>query len=1023
LDREIGGPIKQNLKGLSNHYNIMKKIYGRLMLIVLISVMLFLCAFAVQAKAANAPFYVGNAMPQHEVRGIVSDQSGMPLPGVTVIVKGDNRGTTTDIDGKYSIAIEPEDVLIFSFIGFKTQEVPVNGRMEILVAMEEDISSLGEVQINAGYYSTTKRESTGNISRVTAEEIELQPVISPLQALQGRMAGVEIVPNGDLPGSAPTIRIRGTNSLRDEGNLPLYIVDGVPINSAPLSSFSNLQAVGIDPLNTLNLSNIESIEILKDADATAIYGSRGANGVILITTKKGKKGEMDIEARLYTGASQVPNRLDLLNTDEYLRVREQAFENDGIEPTESNAYDLLIWDPNRYTDWQDLFFGGTSPVTDISINANGGNENTSIRLNGSFHTQGTVYIGDYNYTKVTGGAQIRHSSDNEKLQLDLAVNYGVDTNKLVGYLDLSSRAFRLPPNAPKIFNENGSLNWEDWSTVGLDNPLSGFYNNSLTRSNNLISNLLVSYQLAKGLRLKSNFGYTNFQSDEVVNRPKRSNNPSSWESLNNRSNHLFIKRNSWIIEPQLTYSSKVGRGNIDAIIGGTFQQSETSDLALSGEGYVSESLIGNLSAAENIISLSNQNADYRYNALFARFGFNWDRKYYLNLTGRRDGSSRFGPNNRFANFGAIGGAWIISEEAFIEKTLPFLSFAKLRGSYGTTGNDQIGDYGYLDAYQTTIGPGGLYPSQLSNPDYSWEIVKKLEAAVEFGFLEDRIHFGLSLYRNRSSNQLVGYSLPAITGFTSVQANLPATVENTGLEIEFSSYNFQSDNFRWQTSFNLTLPRNKLISYPGIEQSSYANTYRVGEPLNISLLYEYQGINSETGFYNVVDINNDGRIDFRDREIPWDRGRKYFGGFNNTLSYKNFSLHFLFEFVKQEGLLTLFKAGALEMQRSEVLKALEETSEYQQSSTSIAASRAYNDVLNSNFPIVDASFLRLKTLNLGYTLPAQLLQTVGIQSGQIFLNGLNLLTFTPYEGMDPEQPGRGTSFAGYRTITGGFQLNF
>lgn len=1004
------------------HYNIMENKYTRLKWLALIIITGFLLFLAQSAFAVNKLLII-TSFPQQQITGKVTDQVGLPLIGVTVMVKGSNTGTITNLEGIYNLPVAENSTLIFSYIGYKTLEVPFKGEKEVDVQLEEDISSLDEVQINAGYYNTTRRESTGNISRVTAEEIELQPVVSPLQALQGRMAGVEIVSRGNLPGSAPTIRIRGTNSLRDEGNLPLYIIDGVPINSAPLNSFNNLQAVGIDPLNTLNLSNIESIEILKDADATAIYGSRGANGVVLITTKKGKDGKMDIETRLYTGASQVANRLDLLNTDEYLRVRERAFENDGIEPTERNAYDLLIWDPDRYTDWQDLFFGGTSPVTDININATGGNENTSIRLNGSFHTQGTVYIGDYNYTKVTAGAQISHTSENEKLKLDLAVNYGVDNNKMAGFLDLTIPAFRLPPNAPSIFNENGSLNWEDWSTVGLDNPLSGFYNNSLTRSNSLISNLLVSYQIAKGLRLKSNFGYTNFQSDEVVNRPKRSNNPSSWESLNNRSNHLFIKRNSWIIEPQLTYSSEIGKGNIDAIIGGTYQQSERSDLALQGEGYVSESLIGNLSAAENIITLSNQNADYRYNALFARLGFNWGRKYYLNLTGRRDGSSRFGSNNRFANFGAIGGAWIFSEEAFIEKNLPFLSFAKLRGSYGTTGSDQIGDYGYLDAYETTIGPRGLYPSQLSNPDYSWEIVKKLEAALEFGFLKDRINFGLSLYRNRSSNQLVGFSLPAITGFTSVQANLPATVENTGLEIEFSSYNFQSDDFRWQTSFNLTFPRNQLINYPGIEQSSYANTYRVGEPLNISLLYEYQGINAETGLYNVVDVNSDGRIDFNDRLIPWDRGRKYFGGFNNTLSYKNFSLNFLFEFVKQEGMLTLFNAGALEMQRSEVLKALEGTSEYQQSSTSIAASRAYNEVLNSNFAIVDASFLRLKTLNLGYTLPAQILQSVGIKSGQIFLNGLNLLTFTPYEGMDPEQPGRGTSFAGYRTITGGFQLNF
>ncbi|SHG40141.1 TonB-linked outer membrane protein, SusC/RagA family [Salegentibacter echinorum] len=998
----------------------MKNNYSRLKWVALIIVVGAFFFLAMTATAANTAHPI---FQQQEVYGIVRDQKGLPIPGVTITIDATSKGTVTNLDGEYTIVAPTNATLVFSYIGFKTHREKTNNRKEINIQLQEDISALGEVKINAGYYNTTRRESTGNISRVTAEEIELQPVVSPLQALQGRMAGVEIVSNGNLPGNASTIRIRGTNSLREEGNFPLYIIDGVPLNSTPIDSYSNLDTGRIDPLNTLNLSNIESIEVLKDADATAIYGSRGANGIILITTKKGRIGKTELSARYYTGASSVPNRLDLLDTEEYLQIRQRAFENDGEEPMESNAYDLLVWDQNQNTDWQDQFFGGTSAVTDINLNATGGNKNTSFRLSGSYHSQGSVYLGDYDYQKVTAGANINHSSENKRLNLNFSINYGADHNELVGYMNLSEPAFRLAPNAPSLFTETGLLNWEDWSAVGLDNPLTGFHNHSETRINNFNSNLVVSYELAEGFRIKSNFGYTNLNGDELVKRPKRSYNPASSQSLTNRSNHRINRRNSWIIEPQIIYNNKIGKGNLDALLGGTFQQSENNELGLQGEGYVSEALIGNLSAAENILSPLNQNFDYRYNAIFARLGFNWDKKYYINLTGRRDGSSRFGPGKRWANFGAVGGAWIFSEQTFIENFLPFISFGKLRGSYGTTGNDQIGDYGYFDAYESTIGPGGLYPNQLSNPNYSWEVNKKLEAALELGLFKGKINLGLSWYSNRSSSQLVGFSLPAITGFSSVQANLPATVENTGLEIEFSSFNIRSGEFRWQTSFNLTFPRNKLISYPDIEESSYANTYRVGQPLNISLLYEYDGLNPETNYYKVRDINEDGTLDFKDRVLIWDRNSEFFGGIDNSISYKNFSLQFLWQFVKQEGMLALFDAGPLENQRTEVVQALGSESRFQQISSSIAASRAYNNVLNSDFPIVDASYLRLKTLNLAYAIPDTLTRSLGLSSGKLFIGGQNLLTITSYQGMDPEKPGRGSAFAGLRSITGGIQLNF
>lgn len=356
----------------------------------------------------------------------------------------------------------------------------------------------------------------------------------------------------------------------------------------------------------------------------------------------------------------------------------------------------------------------------------------------------------------------------------------------------------------------------------------------------------------------------------------------------------------------------------------------------------------------------------------------------------------------------------------MKKLFPLISFWKFRGSYGTTGNDQIGDYGYLDAYEATPGPGGLYPTQLSNPNFSWETNKKFEIATELSIFKNRIDLGISWYRNRSSDQLVGYPLPAITGFNSVQANLPATVENRGLEIELSTLNIQSKKFNWTTSLNISFPRNELVSFPGIEESSYVNTYRVGEPLNIALLYSYQGVDPTTGEYTFMDVNEDGRYDYEDRQYVWDRGRQFFGGITNQIEYKQFSFQFLVDFVKQEGTLGLFNTGFIGNQRADVLG---NDTDYQNISQSTSSRTAYNNVLNSNFPIVDASFLRLKTASLTYKLPYTLMQEIGFTSANIFINGQNLYTFTNYKGLDPESPYLGTGFTQLRSVTGGIQLNF
>ncbi|PZW40471.1 TonB-linked SusC/RagA family outer membrane protein [Mesonia algae] len=956
---------------------------------------------------------------QQIIEGQVTGPQDLPIPGVNIQIQGTNRGTTSNFEGEYQLVARPQDTLVYTYMGYISQKVAVGEQTQINIQLKENENSLGDLVINAGYYTTTERERTGNIAKITAKEIELQPVVSPLQALQGRMAGVEISTGTDTPGAAPTIRIRGQNSLRSEGNYPLYIIDGVPINSTPVESKSSLSFSGIDPLSTMNLSNIESIEVLKDADATAIYGSRGANGVILISTKKGK-GQKGIQARVYKGVSTVANKLDLLNTQQYLEIRQQAFVNDGVEPDEYNAYDLLLWDQNRETDWQEEFLGGTADITDVNISAQGGSDQTHFRLNGAFHQQGTIYPVDLQYQKFTGGAHLEHRSKDEKFQLGLALNYGVDQNELMaGGVNFRSKAFKLAPNAPELYNEDDSLNWETWGEAGLEHPLAGLYNKAEIKSHNLVSSLNLSYEIILGLALKTNFGFTHFNSDEVVKMPQRSYNPSSMplhRSLNTQS-----QRQSWIIEPQLNYQHQWGKLNLNALLGSTLQENQYDTFSVQGENYVAEALIGNLGAAESLLHAQAKNTQYRYQAVFARLGINWDKKYYLNLTGRRDGSSRFAQGNRFANFGAIGAGWIFTDEAFFKQHLEWLSFGKLRGSYGTTGSDQIPDYGYLDAYEATPGPGGLYPTALANPEYSWEVNKKAEVGMQLGFLKDRIHLGVSAYRNRSSNQLVAYPLPATTGFNSVQANLPATVENRGWEVEFSSDNIRKGNFRWQTSLNMSFPKNELVSYPGLEQSPYAHTYREGHPLNIALLYKYEGIDPETGYYQVIDQNGDGVYDQEDKVVIQDRTREYFGGIQNSLSYKGISLQFLFQFVQQEGSFAdIFNAGFPQALTAEVDQNF---SAYQQVSQTYEASQAYSRAVQSDLTIENASFIRLKTLNLSYEFPLSWIEVLNLSQAKFFLTGQNLWTLTDYKGMDPDSSVGGTDFSSLRTLTAGVQLNF
>jgi TonB-linked SusC/RagA family outer membrane protein len=927
--------------------------------------------------------------------------------------------------------VSSDAVISFSFIGYKTVEVPVEGRTQINAQLQEDITAIDEVIINAGYYSVKDRERTGSIIRVTAGEIENHPVSNVLSAVQGRMAGVNITQNSGVPGGSYNIQIRGTNSLRRTGNYPMYIIDGVPANAETSSSLSGaiLPNAEINPLNAINPNDIESIEILKDADATAIYGSRGANGVILVTTKKGEAdSKTTFSVNSSFGISRVAGKLEMMNTEQYLEMRRQAYANDGITTYPATAYDINgTWDETHYTDWQKELIGGTAVNSTVQLSVRGGSVNTGFLISGNHNEQTTVFAKDFRYKTDNLSGNLNHHSVDNRFTLNASGLVSTQANNVINS-DITTTACKLSPNAPALYREDGSLNWENNT---FTNPVAAYESNYSYDSKTLNTNLILGYELFPSLQIKFNGGINQLVFKELTLYPNTMYNPSfgitsSSSMASKNQNQLF----SFLLEPQINYKRKFNNHQIDILAGGTYQQTKSAALRLSGNGFESNALISNLAAARSVSVSQDDITEYRYAALFGRINYLYKNKYILNLTGRRDGSSRFGPDRRFANFGAIGAAWLFSEENFLMNS-KLLSFGKLRFSYGLTGSDLIGDYQYLDTYTVSNtkygGSTGLYPSRLFNPSFSWEKTTKLEAAVETGFFNERIHFTAAWYLNRSGNQLVGIPLPRTTGFSTVQANLPAIVENKGIELELNTIPVKSGDFKWSSNFNISVPKNKLVSFPDLAGSTYANSYIVGHPTSIVKVYNYEGIDPETGLYSFTDYNNDGNISSPDdTKAIEDMGIKFFGGWSNQFVYRNLEISFLFQFVSRKqynynALMTY--PGTMYNQSTEVLNVWSESnpdSRYMPYTT--GANPQKNALLgyfkSSNATISDGSFIRLKNIQLSYRLPVNRY----IQDILIYVQGQNLLTLTEYFGLDPE-----FVLTGYlpplRTWAFGLQLNF
>ena len=997
---------------------------------------------------------------QSDVTGIVVDEQNRPIAGATVIVRGASNGHFTNADGVFHLKnVEDNAILVISFIGYQKQELPAHadmGKIKLVVAT----STLDAVQVIA-YGETSQRLTTGNITSVSAKDIENQPVADPLLALEGRVPGMFITQANGVPGSTVTVRIQGQNSLLS-GNDPLYVIDGVAYISQlppnlggaiwPGGAATLNGPVAGSPLSYINSADIESIEILKDAEATSIYGSRAANGAILITTKKGKAGKTMISANVQDGYGHITREVPQLNTQQYLAMRNQAMANDGLtasaDPADPGyAPDLKIWDTKSYTDWQKVLLGRNSHYLDGQASISGGTESTQFLVGAGYHRETTIFPGDFADQKASMHFSLNTSSDNKKFKLQLSGSFLNDNNQLP-QTDPTFLASFSAPDSPPLYNQDGSLNWAlnslGSSTWTFGNPVAYLLKTFSNKTNNLGGHALVSYQLLTGLQLKSSFGYTNIQIDQITTNPLSALEPARRPRLQNSANYLYANENSWIIEPQLNYGKNIGQGKLDVLAGLTLQRQNMISDNYRGVNYYTDLQLTDPAAAQQTYPSATA-SQYNYSAIFGRINYNLNDEYLADLAVRRDGSSRFGPEKEFHNFASAGLAWIFSKESLVQKALPFLSFGKIKVSYGSTGNDQIGDYRFLTQYAYLPGYSyqgnlGLATQGIPNPYLQWELTKKANIGIDLGFFKDRLLISGNYAINRSSNELLPYPLPVIAGYNSILENLPATVQNKSLEFTITSINFKTKDFNWTTNFNLTIPTNKLIAYPGLATSSEANTYSIGQPITILKVAKFDGVNPADGNYQFIDRNGE-VTEYPDVfGTPSDAiatvntAPKFYGGLQNTVSYKSFSFEFMLSFTKQIGANDIFGGsdpGGFDSgnQPTSILNNVwtrpGDHAAVQKFSQTGSNFLQYFYAVNSDAAYSDASYIRLKNASLSWKFPGNVCRMLTISNARLYIQGQNLLTITKYKGMDPENSGLfGNQFVPpLRVITLGIQAIF
>jgi len=971
---------------------------------------------------------------------VISSENGSAMQGVSINIKGRTQGTVTDGDGKFSINTAIGRVLVLSYIGFKDKEVTVTNDENIIIQLEGAGTSLADVVV-IGYGTQNKRDVTGSVAKVGTAQLEAVPVYNIENALQGRASGVRVTQNSGNPGGRIEVRIRGSNSMIGS-NAPLYVIDGFPVTGG---------------INFLNPADVESMDILKDASATAIYGSRGANGVVIITTKKGRKGEGKIEIDSYYGTQKETKRYQVLDAQQYAVVANEWLKNQGLDHYFS---DDEIQSFGKGTDWQDAIYR-SDPIQNHTVTISGGSDKTVYSLSGNYFDQKGILINS-SAKKGSLGLNLQHQV-NKAVKLDVnlifARNeiYRVPVDNGAFGKTMLSGALSAPPTLPMYDTSGLPTRIEQaysFGSIDMRNPLIfASPRKDKTSTNNILANTALTFNIFKGFTFKTLLGL------QYQNDINSSFTPMIYKDDKGFAADGYSNTSSVLNENTFNYKTSFNDKHTLDVLGGFTYQSFNNKYENATVSGLSSNVTQdyNLGSASIITPPTNGYSDWKLLSFLGRINYSHNSKYLLTVSVRSDGSSRFGMNNKWGVFPSGAVAWRVSEEQFM-KDIAAISDFKLRASYGITGNTALSPYQSLSRltsnrtiYANASEVIGYIPANLANPELKWETTAQLDLGFDLGVFQNVLTFTFDYYKKNTTNLLAAIPLPTSTGFSSALRNI-GEIQNDGIELGLNA-NILDKAVKWDVSAQISTNRNKVINLagnsdilsPGIDIPFYSTTNiaRVGQPFGVFYGYQEDGLTGD-GLIKYKDTDGDGIISASDRVILGSPYPDYIFGFNSNLSYKNFGLNFFLEGVQGNNIfwatagthLNSFQRGQNQLADIYGNYWTADKPDPNAKYPKISSATVVN--VSDRF-IKDGSYIRVKSIILSYNLPVKKLNISWCDRAQLYVSGANLLTFTKYPGLDPESNTTGTdsqdigsrlntgidqgAYPSAKTITAGLRLTF
>jgi len=980
-------------------------------------------------------FFTSAVAQQLTIEGTVTDsESGEALPGVNIVLQGTTTGTSTDLEGEYSLQVpDLEGTLVFSFIGYQTQEIPIQGREVIDVALES-AALVGEELVVVGYGSVRKRDLTGSVSGLRERDFSQGVVTSLDQLIGSKVAGVRFIQGTNLPGSGVDINIRGASSI-NAGNGPLYVVDGVPIDNSNATEgsgefFTNTRSPR-NPLNNINPSDIESIDVLKDASATAIYGSRGANGVIIINTKSGRSGEMLIDYEGSIGFQTKGNQIDLLSAEEYEATLNAIIDEGGgnegsrVENIANNGVG---------TDWQDVIFRSASPVTNHNLSLSGGNEDITYFTSFNYFDQDAI-VEESSLVRYTARLNLDAKlTDKLTTGLNLSTAYTKDTFVPTGFginffSGVIQSAYKFDPTLP-IRDENGEFTTSNF--ILADNPVGQLETtSSVSNTYRTFGSVFAEYSIIPQVTVKLNVG-----GDATSQRRNTfvGNGTQFGSSVGGSGTVLDGRKTNYLVEGTANYNETLSENHTIDVIGGlSFQRFVTDRLTGTAQDFPSEGTQSfNLGLGNPDLNVVNsQKFTNELVSYFGRINYNLLDKYLFTTTLRADGSSRFGPNNRFGIFPSGAVAWRLSNENFMQP-INFISELKLRGSFGKSGNQNIGELQFTE----TFGSGAaavfddseitsVAPNRLANPDLRWETTTQFNIGLDFGLLNDKISGSVEYFKKKTNDMLINLPVPSSTGFNSRLSNV-GKIENDGIEAVVSTRNITNSNFQWNTNVSLATLNNEVTDLGGLPEiitgsaSQFLNQIgilREGVPAFSFFGWDVEGVwqtdddfsvtsdNVQPGDMKFRDVNGDGTINADDRVILGNSFPDFTWSVENNFSYKNFDLSILFtgidgiEMINANLVDTFFPISFRDNRFAEPLLNRWTPDNPTNKFPSFVNPNAQGNRSVNSITVQDASYIRLKTVRLSYTFN-EIRYLPSIRNLTVYTTVENVFTITDYLGPDP-----------------------